>query len=43
VAAIADSAVDLTGAVTSPRCPELDREAAVAVHREALVNLLSSR
>ncbi len=43
VAAIADSAVDSTGAVTNPRYPELDREEAVAVHREALANLLSSR
>lgn len=43
VAAIADSVVDSTGTVTTPRYPELDREEAVAVHREALVNLLSSR
>lgn len=39
-AAIADSAVDSSGAVTNPGYPELDREAAVAFHREALVDLL---
>lgn len=39
-AAIADSAVDSTGAVTNPGYPELDREAAVAFHREALEELL---
>lgn len=35
-AAIADSAVDSTGTVTNPGYPELDRDAAVAFHREAL-------
>ncbi|MEF8937557.1 MAG: phosphotransferase [Halovenus sp.] len=36
VAAIADTAVDSSGAVTNPGYPELGREAAVAFHREAL-------
>lgn len=40
VAAIADSAVDSTGAVTNPGYPELDREAAVAFHRESLAGVL---
>jgi aminoglycoside phosphotransferase (APT) family kinase protein len=40
VAAIAASAVDSTGTVTNPRYPELDREAAVAFHRENLRDLL---
>ena len=40
VAAIADSAVDSTGAVTNPRYPELDREAAVAFHRSRLAECL---
>jgi len=39
-AAIADSAVDSTGAVTNPGYPELDREAAVAFHRESLADVL---
>ncbi|SHG40806.1 phosphotransferase family protein [Halobaculum gomorrense] len=34
--AIADTAVDSTGAVTNPRYPELGREAAVRFHRDAL-------
>jgi fructosamine-3-kinase len=36
VVAIADSAVDSTGAVTNPRYPELGREDAVTFHRRAL-------
>ncbi|MFC4407228.1 phosphotransferase family protein [Haloarchaeobius iranensis] len=36
VAAIAESAVDSAGRVTNPRYPELDREGAVAFHRDAL-------
>jgi len=39
-AAIADSAVDSTGAVTNPGYPEVDREAAVTFHRRALADLL---
>lgn len=39
VAAVTDSAVDSTGAVTNPGYPELDREAAVAFHRETLADL----
>jgi hypothetical protein len=38
--AIATSAVDSTGAVTNPGYPELDREAAIEFHREALANCL---
>ena len=38
-AAIADSAVDSTGVVTNPGYPELDREAAIEFHREALAAL----
>jgi len=34
--AIADTAVDSTGAVTNPMYPELDREAAIRFHRDAL-------
>lgn len=40
VAAIADSAVDSTGTVTNPSYPELDHEAAVAFHRDALTAAL---
>jgi len=36
VAAIADTAVDSSGAVTNPGYPELGREEAIAFHREAL-------
>jgi hypothetical protein len=43
VAAVTDSAVDSTGAVTNPGCPELDREAAVAFHRETLADLAQRR
>ncbi|SDJ73890.1 Phosphotransferase enzyme family protein [Halovenus aranensis] len=39
-AAIADSAVDSTGTVTNPKYPELDAEAAVEFHREALTAVL---
>jgi len=42
-AAIVDSAVDSTGAVTNPGYPELDRESSVAFHRRALNGVLSSR
>jgi Ser/Thr protein kinase RdoA (MazF antagonist) len=40
VAAIADSAVDSTGNVTNPQYPELERDAAVAFHRDALTDCL---
>jgi hypothetical protein len=40
VAAIADTAVDSNGVVTNPGYPELDREAAVSFHREALADLV---
>jgi len=40
VAAIASSAVDSRGTVTNPRYPELDREASIEVHREALLSVL---
>jgi Ser/Thr protein kinase RdoA (MazF antagonist) len=40
VAAIADSAVDSTGTVTNPQYPELERDAAVAFHRDALADCL---
>lgn len=39
-AAISESAVDSTGIVTNPGYPEVDRETAVAFHREALADLL---
>jgi hypothetical protein len=42
-AAIVDTAVDSTGAVTNPGYPEMDREASVAFHRRALEEPLSSR
>ncbi|UIP00436.1 phosphotransferase [Halobaculum sp. CBA1158] len=38
--AVADTAVDSTGAVTNPMYPELDREAAVEFHRDALSRAL---
>ncbi|TQQ80803.1 phosphotransferase [Halonotius roseus] len=41
-AAIAASAVDSAGRVTNPRYPPVDREAAVAFHRDALESVLAS-
>jgi hypothetical protein len=41
VAAIADSAVDSARRVTNPRYPELDREGAVAFHRNSLETALA--
>ena len=38
--AVADTAVDSTGAVTNPRYPELGREAAIGFHRDALARTL---
>jgi aminoglycoside phosphotransferase (APT) family kinase protein len=40
VAAVADSAVDSNGVVTNPRYPEVDRDAAVDVHRSALARIV---
>ena len=40
--AIAASAVDSAGRVTNPRYPPVDREAAVAFHREALASVLAT-
>jgi len=40
VAAIADTAVDSRGRVTTPRYPPIDREAAVAFHRRSLEQTL---
>jgi len=40
VAAIAASAVDAAGRVTNPRYPPVDRDAAVAFHRDALESVL---
>lgn len=41
-AAIAASAVDAAGRVTNPRYPPVDREAAVAFHRDALETVLEA-
>lgn len=41
VVAVADSAVDSRGTVTTPGYPERDREAAVAFHRAALASAVS--
>lgn len=40
VAAIADSAVDSNGVVTNPRYPVVDRDEAVAIHRNALASIV---
>lgn len=42
VAAVADSAVDSNGVVTTPRYPEVDRDAAVAIHRRALAAIVGN-
>lgn len=41
-AAIAASAVDSDGRVTNPRYPPVDREAAIAFHRDALQSVLAT-
>lgn len=40
IAAIAESAVDSTGAVTNPRYPPVGYDESVAFHRDALINAL---